>query len=69
MRMKKFLFMRLPHPPRPSRVNIVSHETADDTSESLKIRLVTLSHREDRRGNIFTCRYVLVALSLSVLGC
>lgn len=69
MKMKKFLLMILPHPSLPSRVNIVSHETADDTSESLKIRLVTLSHRENSRGNIFTCRFVLLALSLLVPGC
>lgn len=69
VKMKKFPLMMIPHPPLPSRVNTVSHETADDTSESLKIRLVTLSHREDSRGNIFTCRLVLLALSLSAPGC
>lgn len=66
MNMKKFLLMVLPL--LPSRVNIISHEMADDTSKSLKIRLVTHSHGENYSGSLITCRPMLVALSLLVLG-
>lgn len=47
--MKRKKLLLLVPCPLPSRVNIVSHETADDTSDSLKIRRVTLSHRETRK--------------------
>lgn len=47
MKMKKLLLM-VPSP-LPSRVNIVLHETSDDISDCLKIRRVTLSHRENTK--------------------